>query len=323
MGLTHHPCHELFPHDRRRCRHPRSSAWKTSMTEPLVVRRKTAIAAPPATVFAFLTDPDKILSWMGAGATTEAHPGGLYLVKGTGDRTHVARGAFREVVPVHRLAHSFGWEGNEAVPPGSSLVEIDLIDQDGGALLRVTHPVFRTRRNAPTPTGVGRITWADWPLRQRSESASFTTTLGLRECIAAERFGEPLKCLVCTRRGLLASPRSPDGGSLRGHTAGSTKHIRIKDVVLQHCEFYSTDRCLSRRKDADNQGAAPPYVQVRRVEKVACDNRAMDGKLILIDERDFSDQEAALTEPVLSTYGESFNWTDRIKLRLRCSSCCK
>jgi uncharacterized protein YndB with AHSA1/START domain len=139
MGLTHHPCHELFPHDRRRCRHPRSSAWKTSMTEPLVVRRKTAIAAPPATVFAFLTDPDKILSWMGAGATTEAHPGGLYLVKGTGDRTHVARGAFREVVPVHRLAHSFGWEGNEAVPPGSSLVEIDLIDQDGGALLRVTH----------------------------------------------------------------------------------------------------------------------------------------------------------------------------------------
>jgi uncharacterized protein YndB with AHSA1/START domain len=48
------------------------------MTEPLVVRRETHIAAPPATVFAFLTDPEKILSWMGA----QAHPGGLYLVKG-------------------------------------------------------------------------------------------------------------------------------------------------------------------------------------------------------------------------------------------------
>ena len=56
------------------------------MAEPLVVRRETHIAAPPATVFAFLTDPEKILSWMGAEATTEAHPGGLYLVKGVGDR---------------------------------------------------------------------------------------------------------------------------------------------------------------------------------------------------------------------------------------------
>ena len=107
------------------------------MNESLVVRRETHIAAPCATVFAFLTDPEKILNWMGTDATTEPHPGGLYLVKGIGERK--ARGAFREVVPVHRLAYSFGWEGIEAVPPGSSLVEIDLIDQDGGTLLRMTH----------------------------------------------------------------------------------------------------------------------------------------------------------------------------------------
>jgi uncharacterized protein YndB with AHSA1/START domain len=107
------------------------------MTEPLVVRRETQIAAPPATVFAFLTDPDKIVSWMGTEAETEMHPGGLYLLKGIHTRT--ARGAFREVVPVHRLAYSFGWEGHEEVPPGSSLVEIDLIDHDGGTLLRMTH----------------------------------------------------------------------------------------------------------------------------------------------------------------------------------------
>ena len=110
------------------------------MTEPLVVRRETQIAAPPATVFAFLTDPEKILSWMGTEATTEAYPDGLYLVKGCGgDRARTARGAFREVVPVHRLAYSFGWEGDEEVPPGSGLVEIDLIDRDGGTLLRMAH----------------------------------------------------------------------------------------------------------------------------------------------------------------------------------------
>jgi uncharacterized protein YndB with AHSA1/START domain len=110
------------------------------MNESLVVRRETQIAAPPATVFAFLTDPDRILSWMGAEATTEAYPGGLYLIKGVGrDRARVARGAFREVVPVHRLAYTFGWEGDQEVPPGSSLVEVDLIERDGGTLLRMTH----------------------------------------------------------------------------------------------------------------------------------------------------------------------------------------
>src|SRR5260370_3523731 len=109
------------------------------MTEPLVVRREVQMGAPPATVFAFLTDPEKIMSWMGAEVTTETHPGGLYLVKGVGDRSRVARGAFREVVPVHRLAYSFGWDGDEEVPPGSGLAEIDLIDRDGGTFLRMTH----------------------------------------------------------------------------------------------------------------------------------------------------------------------------------------
>ena len=107
------------------------------MTESLVVRRETHIAAPPATVFAFLTDPEKIMSWMGNEAETDLHPGGLYLLKGVNGR--VARGAFREVVPVHRLAYSFGWEGDDEVPPGSGLIEIDLIDRDGGTLLRLTH----------------------------------------------------------------------------------------------------------------------------------------------------------------------------------------
>jgi uncharacterized protein YndB with AHSA1/START domain len=107
------------------------------MTEPLVVQRETQIAAPPATVFAFLTDPEKIISWMGTEAETEVHPGGLYLLKGINGR--VARGAFREVVPVHRLAYSFGWDGDAEVPPGSGLIEIDLIDRDGGTLLRMTH----------------------------------------------------------------------------------------------------------------------------------------------------------------------------------------
>ena len=62
------------------------------MVEPLVVRREVQIAAPPTTVFAFLTDPQKILRWMGTEATLEPHPGGLYLVNVTGK--DIARGKF-------------------------------------------------------------------------------------------------------------------------------------------------------------------------------------------------------------------------------------
>ena len=35
------------------------------MNEPLLVRREVQIAEPPANVFAFLADPEKILIWMG------------------------------------------------------------------------------------------------------------------------------------------------------------------------------------------------------------------------------------------------------------------
>ena len=107
------------------------------MKEALVVRREQHIPAPPAALFALLTDPDKILRWMGTEAEIEPQPGGLYLVNVTGTRS--ARGVFREVVPVHRLAYSFGWDGSDEVPPGSSLIEIDLIEQPGGTLMRFTH----------------------------------------------------------------------------------------------------------------------------------------------------------------------------------------
>src|SRR6201982_939879 len=112
---------------------PASQAWRPPMPEPLVVRRETHIAAPPAAVFALLTDPEKILRWMGTEAQMEPRPGGLYLVNVTGARC--ARGSFREVVPVHRLAYSFGWDGSEVVPPGSSLgVNTSIFSPSGGSV---------------------------------------------------------------------------------------------------------------------------------------------------------------------------------------------
>src|SRR5207244_11253173 len=102
----------------RRRRGRPSQPWGRPMQEALVVRREQRIPAPPAAVFALLTDTEKILRWMGTEAQVDPQPGGLYLVNVTGAR--FARGSFRGVVPVRRLACSFGWVGSEESPPGSA-----------------------------------------------------------------------------------------------------------------------------------------------------------------------------------------------------------
>ncbi|SDI20668.1 Activator of Hsp90 ATPase homolog 1-like protein [Mesorhizobium muleiense] len=84
------------------------------MQESLVVRRETHIPAPPAAVFALLTDPEKILRWMGTEAEVEPQPGGLYLVNVTGARC--ARGSYPR--------------GGAGAPPG---LQLWLGRQRGGA----------------------------------------------------------------------------------------------------------------------------------------------------------------------------------------------
>ena len=51
----------------------------------------------------------------------------------------MARGEFLEIDPPRRLVFSWGWEGIDALPPGQSTVEVDLIDEGGATLLRLRH----------------------------------------------------------------------------------------------------------------------------------------------------------------------------------------
>lgn len=103
-----------------------------------VIVREVYIEASQETVFAFFTDPDKMTRWMGVSATLEPQEGGLYLVNIA--KSNVAKGEYREVLPNSRIAFSFGWDSEgTGVPPGSSLVEIDLEPKDPGTLLRLTH----------------------------------------------------------------------------------------------------------------------------------------------------------------------------------------
>ena len=91
----------------------------------LTVNAEIRIEAPPDAVFPFLTDPEKIVRWKGVDAKVEASPGGVYRLNVTG--TNHAVGEYVEIDPPRRVVFTWGWEGDEQLPPGSSTVTIELI----------------------------------------------------------------------------------------------------------------------------------------------------------------------------------------------------
>jgi uncharacterized protein YndB with AHSA1/START domain len=103
----------------------------------LLVEREVRIAARPETVFAFFTDPEKIVRWKGAIAELDAEPGGLYRVS-INDKA-VATGEYVEVTPFSRVVFTWGWEGHPIVPPGASTVEVTLEPDGDETIVRLVH----------------------------------------------------------------------------------------------------------------------------------------------------------------------------------------
>jgi uncharacterized protein YndB with AHSA1/START domain len=106
-----------------------------------VLVREVFIAAPPETVFKFLTDAQLMAHWLGSFQQLDPQPGGVFQVEVS--PSNVARGEYTEVVPFRRVAFTWGWNSLRpdiaALRPGTSLVEIDLEPQDGGTRLRLRH----------------------------------------------------------------------------------------------------------------------------------------------------------------------------------------
>lgn len=96
------------------------------------------IEAPIETVFALLTHRDGWLRWMGVAGEVDPTVGGRYRVEVLGD-DHVAAGTFLAIEPYTRVVFTWGWEGGDGVPPGSSVVEIQLRPDGGGTALRLLH----------------------------------------------------------------------------------------------------------------------------------------------------------------------------------------
>jgi uncharacterized protein YndB with AHSA1/START domain len=104
------------------------------MTEIVVEQR---IAAPPSTVYRYLTESDHWKLWQGVDAELEARVGGIFsLLMGNGMN---ARGQFVELVPDERVVFTWGWVDRPGIPPGSTTVEISLNAEEEGTLLVLTH----------------------------------------------------------------------------------------------------------------------------------------------------------------------------------------
>jgi uncharacterized protein YndB with AHSA1/START domain len=111
------------------------------MPETTVIERKIFIALPPQEVFRYLVEPALMSRWIGISHELDLRPGGCFRLELS--KGNVARGRYREVAPPRRIAFTWGWESGDsdlaALPPGSSLVEIDLEPSAGGTLVRLRH----------------------------------------------------------------------------------------------------------------------------------------------------------------------------------------
>ena len=106
-------------------------------TDTAVYERTLSIDASPETVWEFFVDPDKLMRWKGINVELDATQGGAYyceVIPG-----HTARGEFVELDRPHRLVYTWGWDGNDRVPPGSSTIEVELTSDGSGTSLRFVH----------------------------------------------------------------------------------------------------------------------------------------------------------------------------------------
>jgi uncharacterized protein YndB with AHSA1/START domain len=123
-----------------------SDARAAASTRHSVVR-EIRISASPEVIWSFLVEEDKVIKWEAVAATLDARPGGEMRLDMHGDRD-IALGEFRVIEPFERLSFTWGWDGNDGLPPGSTLVEIVLLPEGDETVVRLEHTELPTEEAA-------------------------------------------------------------------------------------------------------------------------------------------------------------------------------
>jgi uncharacterized protein YndB with AHSA1/START domain len=130
-----------------------------------VIEHEVRIAAAPETVFAYFTDPVRMVQWMGAEAMLDPRPGGVCRITFRpsaatvavlsaafgGDQADLLRravpeagwvvsGEYVEVDPYRRVAFTWGWEEDLfTLPPRSTAVDVTLTPDGDDTIVRLAH----------------------------------------------------------------------------------------------------------------------------------------------------------------------------------------
>lgn len=101
-----------------------------------MINTSVRIAAPPDVVFPYFTDPQLMVTWIGERVDLDARPGGTFALDFSGV---AARGSYVEVEPPHRVVFTWGIPDDDAMPPGSSTVEVVLVADGDNTIVNLTH----------------------------------------------------------------------------------------------------------------------------------------------------------------------------------------
>ena len=112
----------------------------TTRSDSGPIRHVVRVDAPIEIVRTYFTDPKRIVEWWPNRAIVEPRVGGeLKLEFDQPDgRTDRARGTFVELAR-DRIVLTWGFEGDAALPPGSSRVEISLEPDGAATIVRLEH----------------------------------------------------------------------------------------------------------------------------------------------------------------------------------------
>jgi uncharacterized protein YndB with AHSA1/START domain len=103
----------------------------------MVVEKSVLVPLGPDETFAMLTEPERLRRWQTVTARVDLRASGDYrwtIIPG-----HTAAGTITEIEPGRRLVFTWGWEGDEHLPPGASTVTITLEPTEGGTNVRLVH----------------------------------------------------------------------------------------------------------------------------------------------------------------------------------------
>jgi uncharacterized protein YndB with AHSA1/START domain len=136
-----------------------------AMGDRTSVEHEIRVAARPETVFAYFTDPARLVSWMGVDATLDPRPGGVCRI--TMNDAATMLGEFVEVDPYRRIVWTWGWEQAVfAVPPQSTEVEVSFTPDGDDTIVRLAH-----RRLPAHGTAFHRAGWRHYLPRLAAAAA--------------------------------------------------------------------------------------------------------------------------------------------------------